>query len=52
MTMPEIAATFSRVIGWEVDYYQAPWDQFQEQMGEEFTVMYRWFNDFSYEADI
>lgn len=52
MTMPEIAATFSRVVGREVDYYQAPWDQFEEQMGEEFTVMYRWFNDVGYEADI
>jgi uncharacterized protein YbjT (DUF2867 family) len=25
-TMPEIAETFSRVIGREVDYYQVPWD--------------------------
>src|SRR5215212_3944032 len=52
MTMPEIADTFSRVIGGEVDYFQVPWDQFEEQMGEEFTVMYRWFNDYGYEADI
>jgi len=51
-TMPEIAETFSRVIGREVDYYQVPWDQFEEQMGEEYAVMYRWFNDVGYEADI
>jgi uncharacterized protein YbjT (DUF2867 family) len=51
-TMPEIAKTFSRVIGREVDYYQVPWDQFEEQMGEEYAVMYRWFNDVGYEADI
>ncbi len=51
-TMPEIAETFGRVIGREVDYYQVPWDQFEEQMGEEFAVMYRWFNDVGYEADI
>jgi uncharacterized protein YbjT (DUF2867 family) len=50
-TMPEIAETFGRVIGREVDYYQVPWDQFEEQMGEEFAVMYRWFNDVGYEAD-
>ena len=50
-TMPEIAETFGRVIGSEVDYYQVPWDQFEEQMGEEFAVMYRWFNDVGYEAD-
>ena len=29
-----------------------PWDQFEEQMGEEYAVMYRWFNDVGYEADI
>src|SRR4028119_865958 len=50
-TMPEIAETFGRVIGSEVDYYQVPWDQFEEQMGEELAVMYRWFNDVGYEAD-
>ena len=51
-TMPEISATFSRVTGKEIGYYQVPWDQFEEQMGEEGTVMYRWFNDVGYEADI
>jgi uncharacterized protein YbjT (DUF2867 family) len=52
LTMPEIADTFSRVIGSQVDYFQVPWEDFEEQMGEEFTVMYRWFNDHGYEADI
>src|ERR687894_281917 len=52
LTMPEIADTFSRVIGGQVDYFQTPWDQFEEQMGEEYTVMYRWFNDHGYEADV
>src|SRR5215203_1201438 len=52
LTMPEIADTFSRVIGRKVDYFQTPWEQFEEQMGEEGTVMYRWFNDHGYEADI
>jgi uncharacterized protein YbjT (DUF2867 family) len=51
-TMPEMAETFGRVIGREISYYQVPWDQFEEQMGEEFTVQYRWFNDVGYEADI
>ena len=52
LTMPAIADTFSRVIGREVGYYQVPWEQFEQQMGEEFTVMYRWFNEYGYEADI
>jgi uncharacterized protein YbjT (DUF2867 family) len=51
-SMTAIADTFGRVIGREVSYYQVPWDQFEEQMGEEVTVNYRWFNDVGYEADI
>jgi uncharacterized protein YbjT (DUF2867 family) len=51
-TMPEIAETFGRVMGREISYYQVPWDQFEEQMGEEFADQYRWFNDVGYEADI
>jgi uncharacterized protein YbjT (DUF2867 family) len=51
-SMTEIAATFSRVIGREVSYYQVPWDQFEEQMGEEATLNFRWINDVGYEADI
>ena len=52
LTMPEIAGTFSRVIGRNVDYFQVPWGGFEEQMGEEYTLMYRWFNDYGYEANI
>ena len=52
LTMPEIAETFARVIGRNVDYFQVPWEGFEEQMGEEYTVMYRWFNEYGYEANI
>jgi uncharacterized protein YbjT (DUF2867 family) len=51
-SMTEIAETFSRVIGREVSYYQVPWDQFEEQVGEEGTLNSRWINDVGYEADI
>jgi NmrA-like family len=51
-TMPEIAETFGHVTGREVSYYQVSWDQFEEQMGEEATVNFRWINDVGYEADI
>jgi uncharacterized protein YbjT (DUF2867 family) len=51
-SMTEIADTFSRVIGREVSYYQVPWEQFEEQVGEEVTVNMRWINDVGYEADI
>src|SRR5215207_2589118 len=52
LTMLEIAGTFSRVIGRNVDYFQVPWGGFEEQMGEEYTIMYRWFDDQGYEANI
>lgn len=52
LTMLEVAETFSSVSGREIGYFQVPWDQFREMMGEEFTVMLRWFNDVGYEADI
>ena len=51
-SMTEIADTFSRVIGRKVSYYQVPWDQFEEQIGEEGTLNFRWINDVGYEADI
>jgi uncharacterized protein YbjT (DUF2867 family) len=51
-SMIEIAATFGRVMGREVNYYQVPWDQFEEQMGEEATLNFRWINDVGYEADV
>ncbi|MCA1718468.1 MAG: NmrA/HSCARG family protein [Actinobacteria bacterium] len=52
LTMPEMAETMSQVTGREISYYQVPWHQFREQMGEEFAVMYEWFNEVGYEADI
>lgn len=52
LTMPQVAETFGRVIGREVSYYQVPWDQFREMMGEEMAGMYEWFNEVGYEADI
>ncbi|MBV8885584.1 MAG: NmrA/HSCARG family protein [Chroococcidiopsidaceae cyanobacterium CP_BM_RX_35] len=52
LTMPQVAQTFSRVIGRQVNYVQMPWEQFQQAMGEEITVMNKWFNDVGYEADI
>jgi uncharacterized protein YbjT (DUF2867 family) len=51
-SMTELADTFSRVTGREVSYYQVPWDQFEEQVGEEVTLNSRWINDVGYEADI
>ena len=50
--MTETATAFSRVLGRDVEHVQVPWDVFEEQSGEEMTVMYRWFEDVGYDADI
>jgi uncharacterized protein YbjT (DUF2867 family) len=51
MTMPEIAATFSRVLGKTVAYQQIPFEAFEQQVGKEVTIMYRWFENAGYRAD-
>jgi uncharacterized protein YbjT (DUF2867 family) len=51
MTMPEIAAAFSRVSGKTVNYQQIPFEAFEQQAGAEMTIMYRWFENVGYIAD-
>jgi len=51
-TMHETAEAFSEALGHPVGYLQVPWDQFQQYAGHEMTVMYRWFQDVGYSADI
>ena len=51
-TMAELAATFDRVVGREVQYVRVPWDEFREAYGEDLTVMYEWFNEVGHEANI
>ncbi|MEH2467874.1 NmrA/HSCARG family protein [Nostoc sp.] len=52
MTMTEIAAVFSRVFGKNVEYQQIPFEAFEQQAGEEVTIMYRWFENVGYAADL
>jgi hypothetical protein len=51
MTMPEIAAAFSHVLGKKVEYQQIPFETFEQQAGEEVTIMFRWFENVGYTAD-
>ncbi|MGL4619363.1 MAG: NmrA/HSCARG family protein [Chroococcidiopsis sp.] len=51
MTMPEIATAFSHVLGKKVEYQQIPFEAFEQQAGEEVTIMYRWFENVGYTAD-
>ncbi|PSB06988.1 NmrA/HSCARG family protein [Pleurocapsa sp. CCALA 161] len=52
MTMPEIAAAFSRVLGRPVNYQQIPFEAFEQQAGAEITTMFRWFENVGYAADL
>ena len=52
LTLTELAAVFSRVIGRPVQYQQIPIDQFRQRAGDEDTIMYQWFQDVGYSADI
>lgn len=52
MTMPEIAAAFSQVLGKTVTYQQIPFEAFEQQAGEEVTIMYRWFETVGYGANL
>ena len=51
MTLLEIAAAFSRVLGKPVTYQQIPFEAFEQQAGEEVTIMYRWFENVGYSAN-
>ncbi|WP_068819761.1 NmrA/HSCARG family protein [Phormidesmis priestleyi] len=52
MTMTEIAAAFSQALGKPVAYQQIPFEAFEQQAGEEVTIMYRWFENVGYTADL
>jgi uncharacterized protein YbjT (DUF2867 family) len=50
--MAELAETFGRVLGRKVEYVQVSWEEFREAYGEDLAVMYEWFEEVGYEADI
>ena len=51
-TMQETTEILSRVLARQVQYQQIAWDDFAQAMGPEYEVMFRWFEDVGYEADI
>lgn len=52
MTMPEMAAVFSRVLGKNVAYQQISFEAFEQQAGAEVTKMFRWFENVGYAANL
>lgn len=51
-TQRELAGLFSRITGKEVSYVQVAWDEFEEQQGEEMTIMEKWFQNVGYSVDV
>ena len=41
-----------RVTGKEVKYVQVPWDEYEEQQGEEMTIMEKWFENTGYSVNV
>ena len=52
LTMAEVADTFSRVMGKPIAYRQIPFEAFEQQAGKETTIMFRWFENVGYNADL
>ena len=52
LSMSELAQALSVSVGHDVRYVQVPWDEFEKQAGKEMTLMFRWFQDTGYHADI
>ena len=51
-TLTEMANTFSTAMSTDVEPQHVPMDATREQMGEEYAVMFEWFNEDGYDADI
>ena len=51
-TLEEMAQVFTEVTGVDIEAQHVPIDVAREQMGEEYAVMFEWFNEHGYEADI
>ena len=41
-----------RILGKTVNYQQIPFEAFEQQAGAEITIMYRWFENVGYAADL
>ncbi len=52
LSIAVIAERLGRVVGREVVYQQAPWEEWEKSQGAEMTKMWRWFEDVGYNVDI
>jgi uncharacterized protein YbjT (DUF2867 family) len=52
LSMNQVSQALGRLFGEDVKYVQAPWDKFEQQAGHEMMLMFKWFEDVGYHADI
>ena len=52
LSMNQITQALGRVLGEDLKYVQAPWDNFEQQAGQEMALMFKWFDNVGYHADI
>ena len=52
LTMPEVVTHLSRTMGRPIQFQQMPDDQAEAVMGHDLALMFRWFNEVGYSADI
>jgi len=52
MTLAEYTDVLSRALGLDIHHQQITWESYEEQAGEEATLMQRWFDRKGYSVDI
>jgi uncharacterized protein YbjT (DUF2867 family) len=52
LTMLQMVEAFQKVIGRSVQYVKMSWEQSLQAFGEEYTLMFRWFEDVGYSANL
>lgn len=52
MTVAEMVATFSRVMGQEIEYQRLPLEDYLASMPKPLRPLFRWYEEVGYEADV
>ena len=52
LTIPEVAALFTKATGRSIRFQEFPLDQVEAAMGHDLATMFRWFNDVGYAIDV
>lgn len=52
LTMPETAVLLTKAMGRSIHFQEFPMEQYEAAMGDDFAIMFRWFNEVGYAIDI